>query len=169
MKKILSCVLLLLVAIAFAGCNKKISDTPSDNSNNGNQMASTSMNGNGTENYRMSSANQIVEKLEVYYFHRTSRCYSCKTIGRYVRETMEQKYGKQIKGGTIDFRELNVELPENMEIARKYQASGSALYINKIMDGKDNIEQDADVWRLLGNEAQFKSHLENKINSYLGI
>ncbi|MBU1164287.1 hypothetical protein KKA15_01855 [Patescibacteria group bacterium] len=124
----------------------------------------------GSDDYGnlMSSANQSVDKLEVYYFHRTARCYSCNTIGQYVRETMEQKYSEQIKDGVIDFRQLNVELPENKEIAKKFQASGSSLYINRIIDGQNNIEQDMNVWRLLKSEDQFKSYLENKIDSYLG-
>lgn len=117
----------------------------------------------------MSSAEAVADKLEVYYFHSTARCYSCKTIGQYINETMLGKYDDQLKNGKIDYREMNVDLPENKEIARKYRATGSSLFINRIKDGQDNIEPDMNVWRLLGDEASFKSYLENKINSYLGI
>jgi len=109
------------------------------------------------------------DKLEVYYFHATARCYSCRTIGQYVKETMEGKYAEQLKNGKIDYREINVDLPENKDIALKYQASGSSLFINRIIGGEDNIESDTNVWRLLSDEAGFKSYLEKKINSYLGI
>lgn len=112
---------------------------------------------------------QPADKLEVYYFHRTARCYSCKTIGQYVKEVMETEYSEEIQNGLIDFKELNVELPENKELAQKYQASGSSLFINRIIDDTDNIEQDTNVWRLLNNETRFKSYLTDKINSYLGI
>ena len=60
----------------------------------------------------MSSADTVADKLEVYYFHRTARCYSCQTIGQYVRETMAGQYAGEIKGGRIDFREINVGLLE---------------------------------------------------------
>lgn len=150
-KNFLCFILLITFIIILTGCNKTTMDAGSDDYGN-----------------LMSSANQSVDKLEVYYFHRTARCYSCNTIGQYVRETMEQKYSEQIKDGVIDFRQLNVELPENKEIAKKFQASGSSLYINRIIDGQNNIEQDMNVWRLLKSEDQFKSYLENKIDSYLG-
>lgn len=109
------------------------------------------------------------DKLEVYYFHRTARCYSCKTIGQYVKEVMKSEYSKEIQNGLIDFKELNVELPENKGITEKYQASGSSLFINRISNDIDNIERDVNVWRLLGNEEQFKEYLTGKINLYLGL
>jgi len=150
MKKILSIFVLLFIIITLTACNKE--NFIGQNNNEVND-----------------ETEQIVEKLEIYYFHRTARCYSCKTIGQYVREVVEEKYGEQIKNGIIDFRELNVELSENKEIAKKYQASGSSLFINRIINNEDNIEQDTNVWRLLNDEAQFKNYLENKINSYLGM
>lgn len=161
-------VLLLFSIFALTGCNKQTSVV-----HNSDEIKTTpkesGTNSQTSNNHPVSSAEKIADKLEVYYFHRTARCYSCKTIGQYVREIMEQKYGGQIKNGLIDFKELNIELQENKDIAEKYKASGSSLYINRIIDGQDNIELDANVWRLLGDEKQFKDYLENKINSYLGI
>jgi len=108
------------------------------------------------------------DTLEVYYFHRTQRCYSCNTVSQYAKETIEQKFSEEIANNIIDFREINVDLPENKEVAIKFQASGSSLFINDIKNGQDNISQDANVWRLLNNKSQFKNYLENKINSLLG-
>lgn len=150
MKKIFSLFLLLFLLITISGCNKQTSAVQNDK-------------------YPMSSMEQTADKLEIYYFHRTARCYSCKAIGQYTKETIESKYGEQIKNGVIDFRELNVESVENQEIARKFRASGSSLFINRIINGQDNIEQDTNVWRLLNNEDQFKKYLEDKINLYLNI
>lgn len=158
-------ILLLFFALALTGY---IIITQSNNENRSTSEVSN-INTQASNNYPVSSVERVADKLEVYYFHRTARCYSCKTIGQYIRETMEQKYSEQIKNGIVDFREFNVELPENKEIAKKFRASGSSLFINRIIDGNDNIEQDTNVWRLLRNEIQFKSYLESKINSYLGI
>jgi len=157
MKKI-SLILLLFLVLILIGYSKQILTPEVSN-----------INANALDNHSVSNAKQIIDKLEVYYFHRTARCYSCKTIGQYIKETMEQKYSKQIDDGVIDFRELNVELLENKEITRKFRASGSSLFINRIIDGNDNIEQDNNVWRLLSDEAKFKTYLEDKINTYLNI
>ena len=153
MKKAFYFFLLAIFLFTITGCNKT-----TNNVNNNNDYSNL-----------MSTTNQSADKLEVYYFHRTARCYSCRIIEQYVREVMEQKYGEEIKNGVIDFRELNVELPENREVARKFQASGSSLFINRIINERNNIEQDVNVWRLLRSEDQFKGYLEEKINSYLGM
>ena len=149
MKKILSIFIFLFFISLLTGCDTQTVDEQ-----------------NNVEALEINK--QSADKLEVYYFHRNARCYSCETIGKYVKETIEQEYGEQVKNGKIDFKELNVDLPENKEIAKKYQASGSSLFINRIIDGQDNIEQDTDVWQLLGDEIKFKAHIKNKINSYLG-
>lgn len=170
MKKIFLLSSFFLLLMVMTGCSNQTNEA-SDQSTSEPQaikIASTSQS-KVSNDYPMSSADAVVDKLEVYYFHSTARCHSCKTIGQYVKETMEQKYTEQIKNGKIDFREINVDLPENRDIARKYQASGSSLFINQIKDGQDNIELDMNVWKLLKDEARFKTYLENKINTYLGI
>ncbi len=112
---------------------------------------------------------KIAEKLEVYYFHRTARCYSCNTAGEYISSLINDKYSQEVRDGKIIFGQLDVQKSENRNIARKFQATGSSLYFNRIIDGKDNISQETKIWRLLGNETQFKSYLGNMIDSYLGI
>jgi hypothetical protein len=109
------------------------------------------------------------EKLEVYYFHRTARCFSCNTMSELADKLMADRYAQQVADGSIDFRKLNVDLPENKEIALKYKATGSSLYINRIIDGQDNIVQDVNVWRYLGDKNSFNNYLSAKIDSYLGI
>jgi len=112
---------------------------------------------------------KAAEKLEVYYFHGTARCYSCQTMGQLVSDLISQRYSRQVKDGKIDFKQINVDLPENKEIARKYQASGSSLFINRIIESQNKIEQDGNVWRYLSNEANFNKYLGDKIDSYLGL
>ena len=168
LKKISSLVFLFILIFTLTGCSQQ---NIAEESKIGidKKMQTVNASNPRVNDYPMSSAESVADKLEVYYFHRTARCYSCKTIGQYVKETIENKYGKQINNGTIYFREINLDLAENKEIAKKYQASGSSLFINRITNNKDNIEQDNNVWRLLNNEAQFKSYFENKLNSYLGM
>ena len=113
--------------------------------------------------------NDSADRLEIYYFHRTQRCSTCLAIGRYTKELIQLKYADKVEKGKLDFREINIDLPENAEIVNKYQAGGQSLYINAISDGQDNINQDINIWRLVRSESQFKNYLENKINSLLAI
>jgi aryl-alcohol dehydrogenase-like predicted oxidoreductase len=105
------------------------------------------------------------DKIEVYYFHRTQRCSTCLAIGRFTRELIEDKFADKVKDGKIYFAEINIDLPENKELVNRFKASGQSLYINVINNGVDNIDQDLNIWRLVGNESKFKEYLENKLNS----
>lgn len=125
--------------------------------------------GNMTSEKPSAEQTGAADKLEVYYFHRSARCNSCNTMGEFARNLLNERYGEEIKNGKIVFEQLNVELPENKEIAKKFQASGSSLFINRIIDGEDNIEQDTAIWRALGSEESFNKHLGDKIDSYLGM
>jgi len=163
MKNILI-IFLLFLLLTFAGYiltsqNNEVADSTSEVSDTGKQISDDDF---------VSSAEQVADKLEIYYFHRTQRCYSCLTIGKYVNEIIEDSFANEIQDGTIDFQEINVELPENREIVKRFQASGSSLFINAIRNSQDDISQDENVWKLAGDEKQFKSYLKNKLNSLLG-
>ncbi len=136
-------------------------------SNNQTIDISASQNKNNN-NIPIANTDIAADKLQVYYFHRTQRCYSCLTIGKYVKETIEDNFTDEIQNGIIDFQEINVELPENREIAEKFKASGSSLFINAVKNNQDDIGQDTNVWRLVTDENKFKSYLKNKLDSLLG-
>jgi hypothetical protein len=104
------------------------------------------------------------DKVEVFLFHATQRCSTCIAIGKLSEKTVLEKFPEEVKSGRIVFREINIDLPENKELSKKFQAAGSALYINAIKNGQDKIEQDTKVWRLTSDEVAFVSYLENKLN-----
>lgn len=108
------------------------------------------------------------DRVEVYLFHETQRCQTCIAIGKFAGEMISERFQGEIRAGKIEFAEINIDLPENKELAAKFQAGGSALYINAIRKGVDDIEQDAKVWRLTGDEAAFKDYLETRLNDLLG-
>lgn len=109
-----------------------------------------------------------VEKVQVFAFHSSQRCYSCILLGKYAKETVEELFASELESGKIEFREINLDLPENKEIAKKFKAAGSSLFINGIVDGQDNIKQDAQVWRLLSNKQKFSDHLAKKLREIIG-
>jgi hypothetical protein len=114
------------------------------------------------------TAIQSADKVQVYLFHATQRCITCITIGKYAGETVYEYFQPELRDGKIEFREINIDLPENKELAQKFQASGSALFVNAIYNGQDSISEDTRVWRLTQDEVQFKSYLKDKLNNLLG-
>lgn len=108
-----------------------------------------------------------MEKVQVFLFHSTNRCYSCVTAGKYTKEILEQNFSRELESGKIEFREINVDLPENKELANKFKASGTAFFINQITEGRDNIKEDAQIWRLVSNKDSFANYLSNRLNGIL--
>ena len=106
-------------------------------------------------------------KIEVIHFHATQQCWSCITVGEYALKTIKEKFPEEYASGAIVFRDIDAELPENRDLVVKYQARGSALFVNAITAGKDNIEEDVTVWRLVSNESQFISYFQDKLNKLL--
>ena len=90
--------LFIFVLVLAAGCT-----TPVEKS------------GNPGEN-----ASGPVEKVEIYHFHRTSQCYSCKTVGAYAEETVNTYFAPELASGKVVFGHINTELPENKALAEHY-------------------------------------------------
>lgn len=107
------------------------------------------------------------DRVEVFVFHRTQRCISCVTMGKFAEKTVVEGFGKELSDGRIEFREINVDDPKNRELSVKFRAAGSSLFINAIRGETEDIQEDVAVWRLLGEEAAFKNYLAGKIKQLL--
>ena len=164
-KKTLLISISIIGVLVLAGCSKKLINQQSSDNQATDISASQNKDDNNTS---IANTDISADKLQVYYFCRTQRCYSCLTIGKYIKETIEDNFADEIQNGTIDFQEINIELSENREVAEKFKASGSSLFINTIRNSQDDISQDTNVWRLVGNENQFESYLVDKLNFLLG-
>lgn len=145
-------IFVIFIAIFFSGCNT---------SQNNNSISSN----NTVKNDEITAP---AEKIEVVHFHGTHQCFSCITVGEFALKTIKNKFPKEYENGKIVFQEINGDLPENSEIVKKYQAGGSSLFVNAIVDGKDNIKEDTNVWRYTSNEKQFIEYFQSKLNTLLG-
>lgn len=158
-------IIILVIAIAVIGIIFFVAK-------NGNKATETQSSGIQTaenqEELPMSIAQISADKIEVVHFHGAQQCWSCIKVGEYALKTIKEKFPEEYKNGTIVFKDINGELPENRDIVMKYQARGSSLFVNAIIGGKDNIEEDITVWRLVYNESKFISYFQNKLNKLLG-
>lgn len=152
--------ILATLVIASSG-SPKSSEAVADSQNEQNKISSTC----GSQQSCPSA-----DKVEVFLFHATQRCPTCIRIGQLAKATVEERFSEQLKSGKIDFREINIDLPENKALAEKFRAAGSAMFINSIRNGQDDIEEDYTVWQLASGDAtKFKDYLAGKINTILGI
>jgi hypothetical protein len=158
----------ILIILGIIGVLGILSAVPKKDASNGQSANLDSASKQQKDTSNMSIAVAPAQKVEVFLFHRTQRCTTCITIGKLSGQTVEEKFGPEVLSGKVEFREVNIDEPQNKALAEKFQASGSSLFINAIREGGDNIQEDMEVWRLTNDPAAFKNYLANKINVLLG-
>ena len=107
------------------------------------------------------------DRVEVVYFHRTQRCYSCIYMEEGARYTVENYFEAELASGKVTFQVIDVQDEANADIVEKYGAYYSSLFINTIKDGTDHIEEATDVYLLIGNDEAFVTALKGKIEKSL--
>jgi len=124
------------------------------------------MNGNVTVSATKISSD--IEKVEVYHFHATRQCVTCKTVGAFSEETINTYFSNELKSGKLVFAHINVDLPENKSLVDKYEAKGSSLLIGVYgKDGSFSKEEDTNVWYKISNKEEYMAYLKGIIESKL--
>ncbi|MDP2068569.1 MAG: nitrophenyl compound nitroreductase subunit ArsF family protein [Lutibacter sp.] len=76
--------------------------------------------------------------IEVIDFHSTNRCMTCKAIEANTKYTLDTYFADELKSGKIVLKIVNVDKKENEQFAEKFEATGTALFLNVIKDGKES-------------------------------
>ena len=67
-----------------------------------------------------------VVNVEVYYFHGTRRCETCKAVGNVSKGVVEDKYGDN---ENVSFIEIDFDQPGNEDLVEKFEVTSSSLYV----------------------------------------
>lgn len=78
-------------------------------------------------------------RLEVFCFHGTRQCETCKNMKANTKTNLDKYFATQLKDSTIIFSIVDVDDEKNEKLAEKFQATGTALMVNKVVNGKDSI------------------------------
>jgi len=62
---------------------------------------------------------------------------TCKAIEANTKYTLDTYFANELKSGKIVFKIVNVDKKENEQFAEKFEATGTALFLNVIKDGKE--------------------------------
>lgn len=107
-------------------------------------------------------------KLDVYYTHVTNRCPGCKAIEKETIETLNTRFGKQLKSGEIVLHIVNVDLKENQSIAEQFEAYGSSLFLVKAGDKKASVDLTRQGFaKARTKPAEFRTELADNIQRLL--
>ena len=105
------------------------------------------------------------DKIEVYYFHFTARCTTCRTIEARAKENLETLYPNQYKQGLITFQSLNLEEPSTKPLAERLGVSGQTLLIVK-GDQKINLTNEGFMYAVVKPD-KFREIINEKVDGLL--
>jgi len=141
--KTLKFITVLAIGLVFASCN-------SQNKNKDNSL------------------DQSISKIEVLDFHSTHRCKTCNAIEANTKYTLNKYFSKELKEEKITFQVINVDKKESENIAQKFEASGTSLFLNVIKNGKETQINLTDFAFMNGNDQDaFSKELKAKIDTEL--
>jgi len=101
---------------------------------------------------------QQAETVEVYYFHNTRRCATCKAVESVAKEAVEE-----LDNENVTFTALNVEKSEGEEKAKELGISGQTLLIVGAGE-KFNVTQKGFL-HARSNPDKLKEIIQGKIES----
>lgn len=114
------------------------------------------------------SLDKSISKIEVLDFHSTHRCMTCNAIEANTKYTLNTYFAKELKDAKITFQVINVDKKENEKIAEKFEASGTALILNVIKNGKETQLNLTNFAFMNGNDQKvFSKELKSKIDTEL--
>ncbi len=100
--------------------------------------------------------------VEVYYFHRTARCVTCRTVEAEARKNIEMLYADQVKTGKISFTALNLEEANGKAVGDKLGVNSQTLLIVK-GDQKINITNEGFLYAV-SKPDKFKEIIKEKVD-----
>ena len=123
---------------------------------------------NGQDKSKTNTIDQSISKIEVIDFHSTHRCMTCNAIEASTKYTLDTYFSNELKEGKITFQVINVDKVENEKIAKKFEASGTALFLNVINEGKETQFDLTEFAFMKGNEQEeFSKELKIKLGNEL--
>jgi len=103
--------------------------------------------------------------VEVYYFHMTTRCSTCKTVEAEARKNVEMLYADLVKSGNISFTALNLEEATGKSMGEKLGVNSQTLLIVR-GDEKINITNEGFLYAV-SQPQKFTEVMKSKIDPLL--
>ncbi|NLF42751.1 MAG: hypothetical protein GX587_08650 [Bacteroidales bacterium] len=113
-------------------------------------------------------SNNVDPEIDVYYFHRTIRCMTCKKVEELATKTLQENFANETSKGTIRFTPVNVEEEINFELAEKISGGNNGLFLVKhLKTGDQIIDLNDAAYDNIRDEAKFKEAVSAKIREHL--
>lgn len=108
------------------------------------------------------------DQVVLTYFHRTLRCQTCLLIENLAGFAVTQNLFKEIEAGTLVWRPVNVDQPENTHFLTDFKLEGQALVLASYKGGQlQDWRVLEEVWNLHGDPAAFDVYVLDAVRAFL--
>ncbi|MCC5928294.1 MAG: hypothetical protein JJU28_03520 [Cyclobacteriaceae bacterium] len=107
--------------------------------------------------------------IEVFYFHTTNRCFTCKAIEMHSKKTIDMHFANvNSSKATVKYHAFNLDNPDNKHLREEFKAFGSSLYL-RVNNGENSEIVDLTRFGFMNarNEEKFISGLKAEIDKQL--
>jgi len=102
--------------------------------------------------------------VEVYYFHVTRRCMTCKTVEAEAGKAISEYFPDKVKDGTIVYKVLNLEEGNNEKVAEGLGVSGQTLLVKH---GDKQVDITNKAFMNASNPERLRKQVKEGIDSVL--
>lgn len=114
------------------------------------------------------SENDAERAVVLYYFHGTRRCNTCEKIESYAQLAIEDNYAAELESGTLLWKPLNTDEPDNAHFVTDFGLVSSSLVVVEMNGGevvRHRVLQDA--WTLVRDEPRFIQYVRRSVHEFL--
>lgn len=116
------------------------------------------------------ASTETISKIEIIDFYTTHRCKTCLKIEDNTKKLLQSNFKKEMDSGTMTFQTVNIDEEANYDMAERFEAAGTALFINVIKNGQEqHIDLTDFAFMKAFNEEDFAAELKAKIDEQLKV
>lgn len=107
-------------------------------------------------------------KIIAYYFHVSVRCATCRAIESYSQQMIHERFANELAAGRLEWRLVNVQLPENRHFINDYQLYTKSLVLVRVAGGRQvEFKVLNDTWELVSDKRAMQQYVEKEVREYL--
>jgi hypothetical protein len=106
------------------------------------------------------------DHINVLLFYEKGCCSSCGDVENYVKDTLNQYYGDEVKSGMISAQVANPK--KDKALADKYNVKDWSLKLVVTRNGQETVVDVPEIWMYVGNRDASISTIKNAIDKQLG-
>ena len=106
------------------------------------------------------------EKIQLLFFHRTSRCTTCINAEQFARDTLNTYFPEEMKSGALSIQSIDYQ--KEPEMAKKYNVNMNDLKLIITKNGQETVKDMPEIWTYVDDRNAYMNYLKGVLDKELG-